>query len=641
MKSHMRRILFLFMFFLFAVGPSFSQEYKEILKDIFYDAEYFLADEYYIDALQEYQKLYARGYEDNANINYRIGICYLNIPGKKQESIPFLEKAVSDITSRYKEGIFTESQAPYDAYLYLGNAYRIDNRLENAVEAYRKYKELLDKDDSEMAHYADQQIEACNNARKAMESPVYYIRTHLSKTINTGTADYNPVVSADGKSMVYMTSLAFYDALKYTTQKNGSWTEPLNITPEVQSDGDQYADFLTADGRRLYLNKADNFNSDIYYSDLVNGKWTRSKPLNKYINTKYFESHACVSPDDRTLYFTSNRKGGQGGMDIWVSRKDATGDWGDPLNIGKAINTGLNEDNPFITSDGKTLFFASQGHYSLGGYDIFRSEMTDDGGWSRPVNLGYPVNTTDDDLFYVPTGTGDVGYQSLFAEDSYGSRDIYQYRLFPGEAEYLAYLKSLEAQEETEMASADTVTKEEVSASLPDTATVAMADTAAVAKADTTAEITGPGHEAMTSEKPNEVYMIQTIFFGFDQSTLTGESRKRLDVLANVLDVFPSVRVVAIGNTDSRGTEVYNVRLSERRATAAMNYLIDKGVSRDRISTKALGEDNPVAVNHHEDGSDAPEGRKYNRRVEFNISNYPQSQVRIEAIPVPEHLKLK
>ena len=475
MKSHMKRTLVLIMLSLFAFSPSFSQEYKEILKDIFYDAEFFLADEYYIDALQEYQKLYTRGYENNANINYRIGICYLNIAGEKQKSIPYLEKAVKAITARYKEGIFSETHAPYDAYLYLGNAYRIDNRLDQAVDAYRKYKDLLDKDDSEMAHYTDQQIEACNNARKAMDSPVYYIRTHLGKTINTVTADYNPVVSADGSSMVYMTSLAFYDALKYTTKTGGEWKEPVNITPEVQSDGDQFADFLTSDGTRLYLNKADNFNSDIYYSDLVEGKWTKSKPLNKYINTKYFESHACVSPDNRTLYFTSNRKGGQGGMDIWVSRKDAMGDWGEPLNIGQAVNTELNEDNPFITGDGKTLFFASQGHYSLGGYDIFRSEMTDDGGWSKPVNLGYPVNTTDDDLFYVPAGSADIGYQSLFAEDSYGSRDIYQYRLFPGEAEYLAYMKSLEEMK-TEMARADTAVKEEGTVARPDTVAVAMAD---------------------------------------------------------------------------------------------------------------------------------------------------------------------
>jgi len=186
----MKRLLIPIICLSFSLNPSYSQEYQEILRDIFYEAEFFLANEFYIDALQEYQKLYDRGYENSANINYRIGICYLSIPGQKENAIPFLQTAIKDLTPRYNEGIFTEEQAPYDAYLYLGNAYRITNKLESAIHAYNQYKVLINKDDSEMARYADQQIEACSNAREAMESPVYYIRTNVGEPINTSSNDY-------------------------------------------------------------------------------------------------------------------------------------------------------------------------------------------------------------------------------------------------------------------------------------------------------------------------------------------------------------------------------------------------------------------------------------------------------------------
>jgi len=611
---HMKRLLIPIICLSFALNTSYSQEYQEVLKDIFYEAEFMLANEFYIDALQEYKKLYDRGYENSSNINYRIGICYLAVPGQKEGAVPYLQQAILNLTPRYNEGIFTEYEAPFDAYLYLGNAYRINNQLESAILAYEKYIELLNQDDSEMADYANHQIEACANARNAMENPIYYIRTNMGETINTSSNDYNPVISSNEMVMVYMTSLAFYDAIKYSKKEDGEWTEPINITPEVQSDGDQYANFLTPDGTELYLNKADNFDSDIYHSEYSEGVWTKSKPLNKYINTKYYESHACVSADNSTLYFVSNRKGGEGGMDIYVSQKDAIGGWGEPLNIGEAINSELSEDHPFISEDGKTLFFSSQGHFSLGGYDIFYSERQSDGSWSTPVNLGYPVNTTDDDLFYVPVGQGDIGYQSLFAEDSYGSRDIYQYRLFPGEAEYLAYLKSLEPE--------DDVTPEPEPDTEPETDTEPEPDTE-------------------PDPEPSRVFTIQTIFFDFDKYSLTGESKQRLDILAEVLNIFPDVKVKAAGNTDALGTDTYNDNLSKNRANSAMKYLISKGIAGDRISIEAMGEKNPVAINTNTDGTDSPEGRTYNRRVEFEISNLPATQVRIESVAVPEHLKLK
>ena len=212
----------------------------------------------------------------------------------------------------------------------------------------------------------------------------------------------------------------------------------MNITPQIQSDGDQQVNSLSFDGKEMYLNKEDNFNSDIYYSRFEDNQWTRSVPLGKQINTKYWESHACISPDGKELLLTSNRKESHGGMDIFVSTLNEDGEWSEPVNLGDTINTELNEDSPFLTADGKRLYFSSQGHYNIGGYDIFYADRQPDGSWGKPVNLGYPMNTTDDDLFYMPLGDGKLAYQAIFDDENIGSRDIYRFELFDTEAEYLA-----------------------------------------------------------------------------------------------------------------------------------------------------------------------------------------------------------
>jgi len=434
MKNIYSSVLLIFLF----AGATCGQEYKEILRDIFYEGEFFLMEEDYVDALGEYQKLLTRGHTNNANVNYRIGVCYLNIPGEKEKAIPFLEKAVGNITNNYKEGVWKETDAPEDAWLYLGNAYRIARELEKATECYNTYLDLLGEETSEMHAYTEKQIQACDNALEAMKNPVYHVKSHTGEVINTGRSDFNPVLSGDEQTMVYMTSLAFYDAIKLSRKENGEWTEPENITPQVESDGDQYASFLSRDGTELYLTKEDEFNSDIYYSTYKDGRWLKSYPLGNLVNTKFWESHACVDPSGENLYLASNRRDSYGGTDIYVSGKTSEGTWGEPVNLGQGINTELNEDHPFISQDGKVLYFASQGHYNIGGYDIFYSERLPDGSWTQPKNLGYPLNTTDDDLFFFPSGNGKLGYQALFEEGNMGSRDIYLYQMFESEQEYQA-----------------------------------------------------------------------------------------------------------------------------------------------------------------------------------------------------------
>jgi len=574
----------------------YSQEYQEILRNIFFDAEYYLMEESYPDALVEYQKLYTRGYKDNANINYRMGICYLNLPGEKDKSIPYLTTAAENTTTRYKEGIFGESKAAIDVFLYLGNAYRISNELDRAIDAYNKYKELIGDKESEMLAYADQQITACNNARTAMEDPVYFIRSHTGERINGATSDYNPVVSNDEKVMVYMTSLKFYNAINMSTNEDGEWSAPVNITPEIQTDGDQHVNCLSLDGKEMYLNKEDNFNSDIYYSKFEDNQWIPSVPLGKQINTKYWESHASISPDGNELLLTSNRKDSYGGMDIYISTLDDDGEWSEPVNLGDTINTELNEDNPFLSSDGKRLYFSSQGHYNIGGYDVFYADRQADGSWSSPVNLGYPLNTTDDDLFYMPLGEGKLAYQAIFDDENIGSRDIYRFKLFDTEEEYLA----------------------------------AIAPPEPIIPVDTT--------PVVVPVEPARIFVLGPVYFGFDRYSVVGDTRATLNEVIQAMEGVQELRIEVVGHTDSKGSDTYNMGLSRRRAEKVVEFLIQSGVDEKRITSSGAGETEPVARNTNPNGSDSPEGRKLNRRVEFRVLTPDVPNVKVDVIEVPANL---
>jgi hypothetical protein len=207
---------------------------------------------------------------------------------------------------------------------------------------------------------------------------------------------------------------------------NNKWTPPLNINPDLQSDGNLYVSCLSADGKTMLLLKREQENSDIYSSTFDGSKWSKSVKLNKNINTKYWESFGFISEDGNYLVFSSDRPGGFGGLDLYISKKQ-NGDWGPAVNLGPEINTPFNEDRPSLVNDGKTLFFASQDHDNIGGYDIFKSELQSNGIWSKPQNLGYPFNTPDDNIFFMPIGNGKSGFVSLYREaEGFGKEDIYK-----------------------------------------------------------------------------------------------------------------------------------------------------------------------------------------------------------------------
>ncbi len=612
----------------------------------FYDGEFFLSDESYQDALLSYKKVYDAGYQDNANVNYRIGMCYLNIEGEKAEAIPYLLKAVTNISESYREGNFKEESAAPDALLFLGNAYRIDNQLDKAIETYGEYLDRFKKGSEKERLYATQEIEACRRAKDAIMNPVNIKTDNLGNTYNTSMNNFNAVVSMNDSVMAYMTERKFYDAVYFSRKVNGKWTNPVNITPQIQSDGDQSVCSLSADGKTMFLVKISNFDSDILVSDYDQQTWSKSRNIGKPVNSKFFESHASLSPDGRKLYFTSNRSGGEGEMDIYVSEMTASGDWGEPVNLGKNINTPLNEESPFLTADGKRLFFSSQGHETIGGYDIFYSTLNEDGSWSKPVPEPYPLNTTDDDVFFFPLDDGEKGYLTRYQSDGLGSGDIYEIQINPvpetaglNKAEQDVVKDIPQVKETREMENAipdisenpanEPVTEEPVEEK-PDTQNIPVVEAVSPEKP-------APAEEPV----PMAAYHVKPIFFDFDSYALSGNAKQKLEDIKALMQEYPDITLEVRGHTDAIGSETYNQALSEKRARSAIQYLANQGIPSGRMQFKGFSEDQPVALNRTPDGRDSSEGRQLNRRVEFRITGSEKGRIIIETVNVPDNLKIQ
>ncbi len=416
----------------FYSNSAFAQLDKDDKEMILEAESYFLFEEFK-DAMPLYQQLRIKD-PDNANLNYKIGRCYLEDRYQKKKSISYLETAVNHINESYKMNSFRERNAPPEALFYLGNAYRINNQLKKAIEVYEEFKEMVDPEVYDI-ELVDKEIQSCQRAIKAKKSPIFYIAKNMGEVVNSRFAETNPIISGDGRSLVFTSKLQFYDAVFYSKKdENGNWSYPLNLTPYFALDGNSYSTGISYDGDEIYVYRSDEFDGNIYVSKLIEGTWSRLEKLNDNINTKFWESHASVSADGKMLYFTSNRDNGYGGLDIYTSIRDNKNNnnkWGTAKNLGPLVNSKYNEDTPFATADGNVLYFSSFGHDNIGGYDIFYSVKKENGDWSQPKNIGYPLNTTDDDLFFVPFGDGSSAVYAMFDRgNTTGLTDIYELEVF-------------------------------------------------------------------------------------------------------------------------------------------------------------------------------------------------------------------
>lgn len=749
----MRKYIVLFV--IFNSLYSYSQEYKKKeFKNIFQDAEYFFLFEDYVTALPLYLELYKMD-STNANVNYRIGVCYTEDKLNAHHAISYLEKATTNISKKYKVGSYNETGSHYDCYKYLGRALQRDFEFDKAIEAYKQYQTYLTVDNIHELEITGKDIESCNNAKVLLvQSALNFVKVDiLNENINTPYPEYAAVVEDNEKILVFTSRRRykinekttdnnaetvinevpdeFYmEDIYYSTFENEEWTKAKKITNQLKADEYTSVVSISRDGKKLFLLRKDILTAkedegNIYMSELISGNWTPMKKLNKNINTEKWETHASLSGDGTKLYFSSDREGGYGGLDIYVSTIDATGDWGPAVNLGTEINSSFDDEYPFILNDNKTLYFSSQGHYNIGGYDIFYSTLTENGEWTSPINLGYPINTMDDDVFFHPIKDGKEAYMPLESYAGYGNNDIYKLTISQssfgdfGSKEFLStktdtlvFPCNLADLYKVNTKIEKSSIKEEIKYSKPDTTNlpvknsfirndiiikgkIILADNNSI---DTTFAITikdpniihteeqlkpdietgnfvfksklnaftinvvGNGYKSVVKNiiipkdysmpemtvtitmYPNEVasgeyYEIKSIFFDYGKADLKRESQIDLEKLYNLMSKNPSLYVEIIGFTDSKSSAAFNKKLSEKRAKSAIDYLVAKGISVERFVAKGMGKENPIAININSDGSDNPDGRQFNRRVDVKILNTNMANVIIKPVYVPENLQ--
>lgn len=421
----------------FALSPIGDKEYKKI----FEQAETYFENENYTAAMELYKQLDSIDNGSNANTKFKIGFCYLYAPTYKTKAIPYLEEAAKKISNNYEMGEIKEKSAPYSTYYYLAKAYHLNYEFDKAIAMYEKYKAGIEVNEKTKAEIEEvtHDIETCNNGKELIQKPLKVVVTNLGENINTKYADYSPVVSLDEETLIFTTRRKggasdriepngqYFEDIYIATAKDEKWQEAKPIGPKINSQGHEATINLSADGLKLLVYKDDGGNGNVYLSEFKGNEWQAIEYISAPINSASWETHACFSSDNRILYFTSNRTGGYGGRDIYKCKRLPNGEWGPAENLGPIINTPYDEDGVFIHPDGKQIYFASKGHKSMGGFDIFTSYIGDEenGYWTTPVNFGYPVNTPDDEVFFVTTADGLRGFYSSDKEGGFGEKDIY------------------------------------------------------------------------------------------------------------------------------------------------------------------------------------------------------------------------
>lgn len=379
---------------------------------------------------------------ESSNYNYRLGYAMLNSSVDFNKSIFYLEKAVENISKNYDMISRKETGAPVDALFHMGKSYHLNNDIDKAKEYYNKYIEASSKK-SDYLEVAKLNLIQCSVAEKFLNQTDDYTVENLGPVVNSKFPEYSPVVSLDGYAIYFTsrrlrsdssnigilepgTNLHLEDVYVSYKDNDGEWMEP-KLMEFCEADKNEATVAVSTDERRIYVYKDETGNGDLYYSDFEASKFQELQKLKaKGVNTDAWEPHITVTPDGQQRYFSSDREGGYGGRDIYRIIKLPNGGWSEPQNLGPNINTPYDEDAPFLAVDNKTMYFASNGPESMGGYDIFQTVRDENNLWSDPVNLGHPLNTTSDDIYYTTTVDGFTGYLTSFRPDGQGEKDIYE-----------------------------------------------------------------------------------------------------------------------------------------------------------------------------------------------------------------------
>ncbi len=412
LKSNIYKYLLLLIAILI-FADSFSQSNSKLRKK----ADDFFNNEEFVKALPYYLKLDSIKPND-FEIKYYIGACYFNTRYEKTKGIPYLEYALEHGSSLIPRAVNKD----------LGTLYHLNYQFDEAIKQFNRYIKLSNYDDENL-EFVDSIISVCNYAKEIVNDSLIVEISKIKSPINTELSEHNPLITAD-ESYIYFTRIDSKgnENIYYSSKHLANWKEPKIVEMDKSLNNTSYSIAgLSPDGLQLFLTIGTGQKTDIYTSKLVNGKCTNVAKLNQAINSNYWEGKASITPDGATLYFSSNRQGGYGGKDIYKVYKDIDGNFSNPINLGPDVNTKFDEDAPFIHPDGQTLYFSSNGHKTIGGFDIYKTFYNFfESSWAKPQNVGYPINSTSDDLNFVLSADGNTAYYSSNIGNVYGNSNLFK-----------------------------------------------------------------------------------------------------------------------------------------------------------------------------------------------------------------------
>lgn len=623
---------------------------------------------------------------DNADLNYKLGECYL-VSIYKSKALPYFQKAYELNPTISKE-----------IHLKIGIGYQLQYNFDKALYEFGLYRKTLNNNtDAAKIVELNRLMEQCKTGQNLMDHPERVWVDNLGEAINSKYPEYAPVISADESLIMFTgkrldgvddaidpeTGKYFEDIFLAEKDKDGNWKKAQNIGKNINTKSHEATAGLSNDGLTMFIYFGSEGGGDIYTATKEVDGWSKPRDLGKNINgKKSHETSACLSFDKQWLYFISNKEGGKGGHDIWKSPWNAEKEeWGTAVNLGDVINTDGDEIGVVFHPDGRTLYFQSNGHPGMGGYDIFYATLNDDGTWNTPKNIGYPVSTPSDDVHFTISASGKHAYYSSFREeDGFGEKDIYMITFLGKEkdplmstednllasiaapikekliqpkvdiqAKNLSILKGLVLDAETKqpvkslLDLVDNGTQNLISQFNNDAQTgkflmslPAGKNYGIAAKAEGYlfhSENFDIPSDAGFREYEKIIYLskikkgvsivLRNIFFDTDKYSLKPESKTELDRLIQLLEDNPDLKIEISGHTDTHGSATYNQRLSEDRAGAVVDYLVSSGFGRERFEFKGYGEAKPMISDIERDKlksqSARDEADAQNRRTEFMI----------------------
>lgn len=633
-------IVYFLIFFLFPLSI-FSQVPEKTPAKYMKEADEYMRVEDWESSLAIYIKLLTQMPEDGL-LNYKIGLCYSK-SFQKDEAKYYFEKALQ---------ILGEKNIDSEGLKSIARIYHLTYDFDKAIEFYTKYLAMLPEKDSRNEQ-AKKELQYCINAKELSLKKLDLKIENLGPVINSNFPDYAPVISADEAILIFTSRRddtkgggrdpednLFFEDIYISYKQNESWTSPAKISEAVNSDSHDASVGLSADGQTLFIYRDVN-NGDLFSTRLIGSEWIEPAPLGKTINTKYWEPSITISGDGNIIYFSSDMPGGFGGKDIYVSKKlPGTFGYGKPLNLGKVINTADDEDGPFIHPDGKTLYFSSKGHYSMGGYDIFKTEIDSTNIWSEPENLNPPINTPEDDIYFVLSADGKHGYYASARPGGFGDKDIYLIQMPEKEKpKPVIVLKGfLTDKENGKPVGAKIIVRDNESSEI-----ISITDANSVTGQYLVVLTPGKNY-GITVDNPSYLFhsenvdipnlnsfdvlykniklqkvsvgtqiVLRNIFFDTGKADLRKESKSELERIFKFLKEKSGIKVEIAGHTDNVGTDENNKILSENRAQSVVDYLIKAGISSERLQARGYGESLPIATN------DTDEGRQQNRRTVMEI----------------------